>query len=193
MMNALLILKAIHVIGFVAWFAGLFYLVRMFVYHVEAGDKAEPEKGILQKQHTLMSWRVYKIIANPAMMITWTAGLAMIGLGFTDAVPNYLKSEVGTPGWMHLKLTLVVLLTVYHVWCKGMIKKLEAGTAKVTSWQFRLLNEFPTLFLVAIAFIATLGVKGVLNYAYLGIGLVLFVGLLYLGARAYKRKRAQKA
>ncbi len=189
-MNALLILKSIHIIGFVAWFAGLFYLVRMFVYYVEAGDKPDPEKKILQNQHNKMSWRVYKIICNPAMMITWTAGLAMIGLGFTDGVPNYLKSEVGTPGWMHLKLLLVVLLTVYHIWAKRMIKKLEEGKANVSSWQFRLLNEFPTLFLVAIAFTATLGKAGTLNYVYLGIGLVVFVGLLYMGAKAYQKKRA---
>lgn len=193
MMNTVLILKALHVIGFVAWFAGLFYLVRMFVYHVEAGDKAEPEKGILQAQHNLMSWRVYKIICNPAMMITWTAGIAMIALGFTDEVPNYLKSEIGTPGWMHAKLLLVVLLTGYHMWCKGMIKKLEAGTANTSASSFRLLNELPTVFLVAIAFIATLGKAGTLNWVYLGIGLFLFVGLIYWGARAYKKRREQKA
>ena len=193
MMNIVYIAKAIHVIGFVAWFAGLFFLVRMFVYYVEAGEKAEPEKSILQKQHGLMSWRVYKIIANPAMMITWTAGLIMLGLGFTDGVPNYLKSEIGTPGWMHAKLTLLVLLTVYHVWCKRTLKKLEAGTAKTSSWGFRLANEIPTLFLVAVAFIATLGVRGQLNYAYLGVGLVAFAVLIYMGARAYQKKRMEKA
>lgn len=193
MMNIVYIAKAVHVIGFVAWFAGLFYLVRMFVYYVEAGEKAEPKKSILQKQHGLMSWRVYKIIANPAMMITWTAGLVMLGLGFTEGVPNYLKSEIGTPGWMHAKLTLVVLLTVYHVWCKSTLKKLEAGTAKTSSWGFRLANEIPTLFLVAIAFIATMGVKGQLSYPYLGIGLVVFAGVIYMGARAYQRKRIKSA
>ena len=56
--------KAIHVVGFVAWFAGMFYLVRMFVYHVEAFDKTQPERDILARQFNLMEWRVYKIICN---------------------------------------------------------------------------------------------------------------------------------
>ncbi|MEL7121149.1 MAG: CopD family protein [Bacteroidota bacterium] len=190
-MTAILILKSIHVIGFVAWFAGLFYLVRMFVYHVEAMDKPEPEKSILIKQHNMMEWRVYKIIANPAMMITWTAGIGMLVLGIIgyDGAYNYLDTSVGTPGWMHAKLTLLVLLLVYHIWCKRVIKKLERGDKSFTSWQFRLLNELPTIFLVLIAFIATLGKAGQLNWMYLGIGIVAFIGLIFLGARAYKKRR----
>ncbi len=193
MSDPLLLLKSIHVIGFVAWFAGLFYLVRMFVYYAEAKEQQEPAKSIMEKQYSLMSWRVYKIIANPAMMITWTAGLAMLGLGFTDYAVNYLSAQTGTPGWMHLKLTLLVLLTIYHLWCKRMIKKLDEDRANTTSWQFRLWNEVPTLFLVAISFIATLGVRGRLNYLYLGIGLLVFTGLIYWGARAYKKRREQQA
>ena len=188
MANLIFFLKALHVVGFVAWFAGLFYLVRMFVYHEEAREKAEPERGILQAQFNLMEWRVYRIICNPAMVITWAAGLGMLGLGlFSPMVANYL--EIGAPGWMHLKLLLLVLLTIYHFWCRRIIRQLEAGARPFSSWQFRLLNEFPTIFLVLITFTAVYGKAGTLNYAYLFGGLLLFIGLLYLGARAYKRRR----
>ncbi|MBK7873148.1 MAG: CopD family protein [Saprospiraceae bacterium] len=189
-MSVIYFFKALHVVGFVAWFSGLFYLVRMFVYHIEANDKPQPEQDILKKQFNLMQWRVYKIIANPAMMITWMAGLVMVITPFVNKnYPNYLSTDVGTPGWMHLKLMLVVLLTVYHVWCKIQIKKLESGANKLSAFQFRLANEIPTLFLISIAFLAVFGKAGTLNYGYLFGGLIVFAILLYLGARAYKKRR----
>ena len=187
----LLTLKALHIIGFVAWFGGMFYLVRMFVYHVEALQKTDPERSILTKQFHLMEWRAYNIIMNPAMMITWTAGLAMLILGlFTDYAPNYLSTDIGTPGWMHLKLTLLVGLTIYHVFCKRLIKQLETESIQMDSFQLRLFNEVPTLFLAAIVFIAVFGKMGQLSYPILLGGLVLFAGLMYWGARAYRKRRS---
>ncbi len=190
----LLTLKSLHVIGFVAWFAGLFYLVRMFVYSVEANGKPEPEKSILKKQFGEMQRKVYRIIVNPAMNITWVAGIGMLVMGFTsDKVVNYLDAEIGTPGWMHAKLLLLVLLTVYQVYCKRVMKKLEQETLKMDSFQLRLFNEIPTLFLAAIVFLAVMGKAGTLNYMYWALGLIAFGGLMYLGARAYKKKREQSA
>ncbi|MEM7106073.1 MAG: CopD family protein [Bacteroidota bacterium] len=179
MANALWIFKALHVVGFVAWFAGLFYLVRILVYHVEAFEKEDPEKSILIKQFNLMEWRVYKVICNPAMMITWTFGLGMLFLQKT-----YLEL-----GWMHLKITLVFLLTVYHVYTKIMIKKMEKGEKPLSSFGFRILNEVATLFLVAIVFLAVLGKSGSLNYLYWGGGIVLFSLLIFFAAYRYKKKR----
>lgn len=191
MIQALFFLKALHVVGFVAWFAGLFYLVRMFVYHEEAHDRPAPEDEILKRQYNLMEWRVYRIICNPAMMITWTAGLIMLGLGlYSTSVPNYLS--MGTPGWMHFKLLLLVLLTIYHLWSKRLILRMESGERPFSSWQYRLLNELPTLFLILIAYTAVYGKTGSLNYLYLFGGLILFIGLLYWGAKAYKRSRSRK-
>jgi protoporphyrinogen IX oxidase len=182
--------KAIHIIGFVAWFAGLFYLVRLLVNYVEAGSKPQPEQEILKNQFALMAWRLYKIIANPAMMLTWTAGIAMLAIPFIDSkYPNYLTSEIGTPGWMHAKLTLLILLTVYHVWCKITLRKLEAGTSKLSAFKLRLANEVPTVFLVAIVFIAVYGKAGTLNYGYVFGGVFAFAILVFLGARAYKKRR----
>ena len=169
-----------HIIGFVAWFAGLFYLVRMFVYHTEAYDKASPEKEILTKQFNMMEWRVYKIICNPAMNVTLTFGISMLVYN-----PAYLQMP-----WLHVKLTLLVLLIGYHHYCKSIIKKLEKGKTGFSSFQFRLLNELPTLFLFSIVLIAVL--KSSVNYIYLFGGIILLGLLLYLIAKAYKRSRAGK-
>ncbi|MBP7274105.1 MAG: protoporphyrinogen oxidase HemJ, partial [Saprospiraceae bacterium] len=123
-------LKALHIVGFVAWFAGLFYLVRIFVYHAEAAEKPQPDCDILSKQFGIMEQRVYKIICNPAMMITFTAGFCML----------YLQPEWLKMGWMHIKLTLLFLLLGYHLYCKRIIKKFASGDVAFNSFQFRLLN-----------------------------------------------------
>ena len=173
----LYIFKALHIVGFTAWFAGLFYLVRMFVYHREAFDKASPEREVLIKQFNLMEWRVYKFICNPAMILTWSFGAAMLVYN-----PAYLKMP-----WIHVKLTLVFLLSGYHHSCKSIIKKLEKGESKYSSFQLRLMNEVPTLFLIGIVFMAVL--RDTANYLYVFGGLFLFGILLYLSAKAYKKKR----
>ncbi len=182
--------KAVHVVGFVAWFAAIFFYGRLLVNYVDANDKSQPERDILKQNFGAMAHRLYKAIMNPAMMLTWTAGIGMILLPYFDSkYPNYLKSEIGTPGWMHVKLTLLVLLTVFHVWNKIALRKLETGTSKLGSFQLRLANEVPTLFLVSISFIAVYGKAGTLNYGYLFGGVAAFGVLVYLGAKAYKKRR----
>lgn len=178
-MSLILYLKAFHIIGFVAWFAGLFYLVRIFVYHTEALDKPEPEKTILTKQYNLMAWRVYKIICNPAMMITWICGLSMLYIYGIE----WLKMST----WIHLKLFLLVLLVLYHLYCKKIIQKLEQNQPTFSAFQFRLLNEAPTLFLVAIVLLAVL--RNSLNFFYAFLGIFLFGFVLYLIAKGYKKYR----
>ena len=169
--------KAFHIIGFVAWFAGMFYLVRIFVYHAETDQQPVELQDSWRKQFTLMSWRVYKIIANPAMMFTWTFGLLML---ITN--PAILAQH-----WIKVKLVLLVLLTIYHVYCKTIIKRQEAGLKTYTSFQFRLLNELPTLFLVAIVLLAV--IRDLINFAYLFVGILLFGASLYFIAKAYKKSR----
>lgn len=170
-------LKALHIVGFVSWFAGLFYLVRMFVYHEEAMARPEPEASILKKQFNLMQWRVYKIICNPAMMITFIGGFGMLYVS-----PAHLKMD-----WMHIKLLLVFLLLAYHLYCKAVIRKLEKGERLYTSFQYRLLNEVPTLFLVSIVLLAVL--KNSLNTLYAFLGVIAFGVLLFFAAKLYKRSR----
>lgn len=145
-LSAIYVFKIVHIIGFVAWFAGLFYLVRMFVYHTEAYDYDEPKKQILRDQYSLMEKRVYGIICNPAMMITWTFGILMI--------IKYGYDWFAVNTWLHFKLVFLILMTVYQMYCKRLIKKLEIGKTGFSSTQFRLFNEVPTLFLIVISSIA---------------------------------------
>ena len=177
---AFLYLKALHFIGFVSWFAGLFYLVRIFVYYVEAGEKEEPEKSILKNQFNIMQWRVYKIICNPAMVITFIAGFGML----------YLNPAYFSLGWMHIKLTLLLLLLIYHFYCRTVIKKLEKNDKLFSSFQFRLMNEIPTMFLVSIVLLAVL--KSGLNMLYAFVGLLAFGVVLYLATKLYKHNRERK-
>jgi putative membrane protein len=175
-----LYLKSLHIIGFVAWFAGLFYLVRMFVYHAEAADKPALMQEDWKKQYTAMQWRVYKIICNPAMMITWTFGISMLINN-----PAFLYES-----WLQIKLVLLVLLTIYHIFCKMNIKRLENDLEPFTSFQYRLMNELPTLFLVAIVLLAV--VKSLLNFLYLFGGILIFGVILYLIAKRYRKFRENK-
>jgi len=174
---ALYYLKAFHIIGAVAWFGGLFYLVRIFVYHVEAEQKEEKLRPAFKAQYELMEQRAYKIICNPAMMITWTCGLLM----------TYINPDYWTQGWFHFKITVLILLTVYHLWCKSLISKLRSGQMPYTSFQFRLLNELPTIFLVSIVLLAVL--RNTLNFLYAFLGVIAFGLLLFLFAKIYKKKR----
>ena len=171
------ILKAIHIIGFVAWFGGLFYLVRLFVYHVEANQMFDEKGAYLREQYGLMENRVFRIIMNPAMILTWICGLSMLYLQ-----PGFLQEA-----WMHIKLTLLILLTGYHHYCIPIRKKLQRGEVPMSSFGMRLFNEVPTLILIAIVLVAVL--RSQANMAYLFGGLILFALLLYLAARAYRKSR----
>lgn len=171
--------KALHIIGFVSWFAGMFYLVRMFVYHVEAMDKEEPEKSILVRQLSLMENRVYKIICVPAMNITWIFGIAMLIYHGLD----WIKIN----SWFHAKLLLLILLTGYHARNKGIIKELGEGKLVMNSFNFRLYNEVPTLFLVSIVLLAVY--KNNLNYLYAICGIIGFGLILFGITKVYKKHR----
>ena len=174
--------KSLHIVGFTAWFAGLFYLVRMFVYHREAFDKPEPARSILINQHHIMQWRVYKIIMTPAMVLTWTCGTIMLfAYGWEWFVANI---------WLHWKLGLLFLLTGYHHYCKGIIRRLEKGEAVMTSFQFRLFNELPTLFLLTIVLLAVY--RSRLNFLIAFGFILLFALLLFTAAKLYKRHRSKK-
>lgn len=179
MTTVFFILKSLHIVGFVAWFAGLFYLVRIFVYHAEALDMDGPKKDILTQQYHLMEERVYHIICNPAMIITWVCGTIMICIyGWEWFVASY---------WLHAKIFLLILLTGYHHRNKSIIKKLAAGEKVMSSEKFRMYNEVPTLFLLTIVLLAVF--KNNLNFVY-ALGAILLVGvLLMIAIKQYKKYR----
>lgn len=186
-MTYILFFKALHVVGFISWFAGLFYLGRILVNHAESDQRPPVEQPILAREYVGAAQRVYSIITKPAMLITWAAGLLMLAFGWNSMA--YFST--GTPGWMHLKLTMLLLLVAYQLYThQRIMRPMALGERPFTTWQLRLWNEVPTFFLVSISFIAVFGKAGQLNYGYLLLGVAVFSGLVYRGAVAYRKKRA---
>jgi protoporphyrinogen IX oxidase len=136
--------KAFHIIGVVVWFAGLFYLVRLFVYHVEANDQPEPARTILQQQYALMEKRLYNLITTPGLILTVVMAIALV-----ITAPDLLKEW-----WLHAKLAFVLATVVYHYYCGRVMKQMAAGKFSWNAQQLRGLNEVPTVFLVIIVLLA---------------------------------------
>lgn len=179
-LNQLLpLIKSLHIVGAVGWFGGLFYLVRIFVYHKEALSLPSPDREILIKQYRIMEDRVYRIICKQGMYITWVFGILMIFL--------YGMDWMAANGWLHVKLLLVVLLTGYQHYCKGIIRKLADDTATYSSFGFRLLNEVPSILLLMIVLLAVY--RNTIDYPKAILGIAIFGLLIYLIARRYKTLR----
>ena len=136
--------KAFHLIGVVVWFAGLFYLVRLFIYHVEANEQPEPARKILKNQYQIMEKRLYNIITTPGMVVT-----VVMAIGLLTTEPEVLKDR-----WLHIKLLFVAALVAYHFYCGRLLKQLAAEQCAWSSQQLRALNEAPTVLLVAIVLLA---------------------------------------
>ena len=136
--------KAFHLIGVVVWFAGLFYLVRLFVYHAEAAEQPEPARSILKKQYEIMEKRLLNIITTPGAIVT-----VSMAIGLISTEPAILKST-----WLHIKLAFVLLLLGYHFFCWRIMKQLEQNQCRWSGQQFRALNEAPTILLVVIVLLA---------------------------------------
>jgi protoporphyrinogen IX oxidase len=170
-------LKALHIIFVVTWFAGLFYIVRLFIYQREAQDKPEPERGILTRQFKLMSARLWLGIAWPSAVLTLLLGGLMLWLQ-----PFYLEMP-----WMKAKLIFVGLLFVYHGLCHRIYRNQQLDVYTMGSMGLRLWNELATVFLFAIVFLVVC--KSTTNWLQLVAGLVLLVCVLVIGIKAYKRFR----
>ncbi|MBS1531313.1 MAG: protoporphyrinogen oxidase HemJ [Bacteroidetes bacterium] len=171
---------AIHIIFIACWFAALFYIVRLFIYHTEAQDKPEPEKTILSKQFEIMERRLWNVISIPSMILVVAAGITMLCI-----MPAWLQQP-----WMHIKLTFVVLLLVYHFICQNKIKQMRNGVFKWTSTQLRIWNEVATIFLFAIVFLAVL--KDSLSWIYGIVGLIAFTVIIMSAVKVYKYYRMKK-
>lgn len=171
---------AIHIIFVVSWMAGLFYIVRLFIYHTEANLKPEPEKNILQNQFEVMESKLWNIITTPAMVLSVLAGLTMLYLN-----PALLKAD-----WMLVKLAFVTGLLIYHFVCQKIIKQLRRGYYLMTSTQLRLWNELATIFLVAIVF--TVILKSAIDWLYGLLGLIVFAVIIMAAVKAYKTYRLKQ-
>ncbi|WP_136667574.1 CopD family protein [Flavobacterium sp. H122] len=173
-------IKSLHLIFVITWFAGLFYIVRLFVYHAEAKQKPEPEQSILIKQYQLMQYRLWYIITWPSAVLA--SFFAYWMLFFTEVGQVWLKQP-----WMHVKLAFVFLLYLYHLKCHQIFLQLQKGEVKHTSGFFRLWNEGATIILFAVVFLVIL--KSAVNWIYGVIGIILFSVLLMLGYKFYKKIR----
>jgi putative membrane protein len=174
--------KALHVIGFISWFSGLFYLVRLFIYHAEAGQRPQAERAILQPQLELMAARLWAIITLPAMILTLIGGVAMV----VELV------QIGSLApWLHVKFALLAGLIGYTLGCNRIRKQQAAATSTWSSGKLRMFNEVATMFMVAIVFLAVF--KTTLSMAW-GVGGLLGLGVaLMLGIRGYRALLARKA
>lgn len=128
-------IKAAHVISMVCWFAAIFYLPRLFVYHAMSDDRISHER------FAIMERKLYRGIMTPSMITTWIFGIWMLVLGW---------DVYKTQGWLHAKLTLVVLLSAYHGACGFYRKKLMDDAHYKTDKFWRWFNEVPVLVLVAV-------------------------------------------
>lgn len=171
-------IKTLHIIFVITWFAGLFYLPRLFIYSREANDKTEPEKTILQKQFSVMAKRLLFGITWPSAILTLVFGIWL--LTFFSAIPM----------WLLLKLGFVVVLLFYHVSLHLIYVQQRNAIFKFSSMQLRIWNELPTVILFAVVFLVMIKTELSLVYG-LG-GLAIFVLLLVLAIKVYKKIRDSK-
>ncbi|MCE6990724.1 protoporphyrinogen oxidase HemJ [Dyadobacter sp. CY323] len=169
--------KALHIIFVVSWFAGLFYMPRLFVYHTEAKDKPNPEREILFAQFTKMEKLLWNAIMTPASWLALLFGSIMLYI-----TPAWLEQ-----GWMQLKLLFVLGLLGYHFFTGKILKELSQGKFRFSSSQLRLFNEVATIFLFSIVFLVVL--KNTVDWLWGVLGLIIFAVLIMTAVKIVKRVR----
>jgi putative membrane protein len=170
-------IKSLHLIFVITWFAGLFYIVRLFVYQIEAAQKPSPEKEILQKQYKLMAQRLWTII-------TWPSAILAVAFGATLLT---LNSGLLHEHWMQVKLVFVLLLIGYQLKCHQIYRQLRRDEVKYTTNFMRIWNEGATLILFSVVFLVIL--RNEIDWIFGVLGIVVLAVLLMLGFRIYKRIR----
>lgn len=165
--------KAFHIVFIVSWMAGLFYLVRLFVYHADANRDNDARKSVLAPQFALMERRLYGVITTPAMVLSWITGASMV----------YLQPGLLSEPWFRAKLLLVLMLSAYHGLCKRVMRELAAGATSRTGEFFRVANEGPTLVLVLVSVLVIF--KGAANLSQVGWTAAGVFAAIYLGFKAY--------
>ncbi|HET8735980.1 MAG TPA: CopD family protein [Pricia sp.] len=170
-------IKALHLIFVITWFAGLFYIPRLFIYHIEASQKPSPEREILTKQLQLMSKRLWYIITWPSAVLAILFAVWLLIL-----MPGWLQQP-----WMHVKLGFVILLIGYHLKTHQIFKQLQRNEVKYTSRFMRIWNEGATIILFAIVFLVML--RNTMDWIFGVIGIVVLGIVLMLGIKIYKGLR----
>lgn len=175
-------IKALHIIFIVTWFAGLFYIPRLFIYNTEAAAQPEAVRDALRAQFTLMMRRLWFGITWPSAILTLLFGpWLLIRLGYW----SYLFDP--SLRWLLLKLIFVAGLYGYHFSLHRILKQQSKGIFRYTSQQLRIWNEVATIFLIAIVMLVV--VKQEISLLWGFLGLVSFILLLMSAIRLYKRLR----
>ncbi|WP_159022012.1 CopD family protein [Formosa sp. L2A11] len=172
-------IKSLHLIFVITWFAGLFYIPRLFVYQIESFHKPSPDKEILGTQLKLMTKRLWNIITWPSAILATIFAIWLLIL-----MPAWLQEP-----WMHVKLGFVVLLIIYHLKTHQYFKQLQRDDVRKTSSYMRLWNEGATFILFAVVFLVIL--KSSFNWIFGVIGIFVLGVLIMLGFKVYKRIRAK--
>lgn len=173
-------IKSLHIIFVVTWFAGLFYIVRLFIYQTEALQKPEAEQKILKPQLDLMASRLWYIITWPSAVLTLIFGTWVLTYRW-----GYMEL-----GFMQAKLGFVLLLYIYHGFCHVLFRELQSGKARWNSTQLRIWNEASTILLFAIVFLIVL--KNTLSMVWGILALIGLAVMLMLGIQLYKKYRLKK-
>jgi putative membrane protein len=181
--EAYLWFKTLHIVGVVVWFAGLFYLVRLFIYHREAEELEPALRQAFQAQYALMERRLANIITTPGLIVT-----VAMAAGLLIAQPAWLQQ-----GWMHAKLGFVAALLAYHVFCYRLMGQLQAGTCAWSPKQLRALNELPTLLLVIVVMLVVFKTQFPTGAAtWFIVGLVVFMAASIQFYARWRRLRAER-
>lgn len=157
--------KSLHLVAVVSWFAGLFYLGRLFIYHAGALEKPEPDRSVLVPQFMLMERRVWRAIVSPAAGATFLFGIWLAVL-----------TEAWREPWFHVKVALLVLLTAYHALSNRYRLDLEAGKARTVKF-YRFWNEAATVLLFAIVFTAVFKRAAGAGWGLLSVAVLTAVGM----------------
>ena len=176
-----LYVKSLHIIFVTTWFAGLFYIIRLFIYYKEADEKEEPGQSILKKQYALMSKRLWYIITWPSAVLATIFAVWLLILQ-----PFWLEAN-----WMLIKLFFVAMLFAYHWSCQIMYNQISKGHLKYSAYALRIWNVVATMILFAGVFLVVL--KTTLGWV-VGVGGIVGVAvILMLGIKVYKQIRAKRS
>ena len=182
--QAYLWFKALHIIGVVVWFAGLFYLVRLFIYHVEANELEASLQKPFKDQYSLMEKRLANIITTPGMVLAISMATGLL----------YMQPDWLFQFWMQIKLFFVVALLIYHFFCYKLMAQLEDETCQWSGQQLRALNELPTLFLVIVVLLVVFKNQFPTSaVTWLIVGLVLFMAATIQFYARWRRLRKEKS
>lgn len=173
-------IKALHLIFVITWFAGLFYIVRLFIYQIEASQKPAPDNKIIGKQLKIMANRLWYIITWPSAVLTFIlAGILL-----------YLNPGILQMPWMHVKLGFVLVLYLYHLKCQIIYQQLQQDIVKYSSNYMRLFNEVATIILFSVVFLVI--VRHEINWIFGVVGIISLSVILMLLVKIYKRYREKK-